>query len=50
MSRVEVPHFQPFVGHHCETVATGTPPHDAAQRCRRVADIEVSGMRPLAGI
>ena len=24
MSRVEVPHFQPFVGHHCETVATGT--------------------------
>ncbi len=24
MSRVEVPDFQPFVGHHCETVATGT--------------------------
>jgi len=24
MTRVEVPHFQPFVGHHCETVATGT--------------------------
>ncbi len=24
MSRVEVPHFQPFVGQHCETVATGT--------------------------
>lgn len=24
MSRVEVPHFQPFIGHHCETVATGT--------------------------
>lgn len=24
MSRVEVPGFQPFVGHHCETVATGT--------------------------
>src|SRR6187455_489072 len=24
MSRIEVPHFQPFVGHHCETVATGT--------------------------
>jgi len=24
MPRVEVPHFQPFVGHHCETVATGT--------------------------
>jgi len=23
-SPVEVPHFQPFVGHHCETVATGT--------------------------
>ena len=24
MPRVEVPHFQPFVGQHCETVATGT--------------------------
>jgi hypothetical protein len=24
MSRVEVPRFQPFVGQHCETVATGT--------------------------
>ena len=24
MSRIEVPHFQPFVGQHCETVATGT--------------------------
>jgi hypothetical protein len=24
MPRVEVPHFQPFIGHHCETVATGT--------------------------
>jgi hypothetical protein len=24
MSRVEVPGFQPFVGQHCETVATGT--------------------------
>jgi len=24
MTRVEVPAFQPFIGHHCETVATGT--------------------------
>ena len=24
MPRVEVPGFEPFLGHHCETVATGT--------------------------
>jgi hypothetical protein len=42
MSRIEVPHFQTFVGHHGETLA--------ARRCRRVADFEVSGMRLLAGI
>src|SRR6187549_964642 len=24
MPRVEVPGFEPFMGHHCETVATGT--------------------------
>jgi len=37
-SRVEVPDFQPFVGHHCETVATGT------------LLIELAAMRLLAGI